>query len=178
MSATPIEDHALLSDCQSAALVDKWGSVEWWCLPRFDGPSVFGRILDEGAGHFSISLRGARASARRYLDSTLTLETTLQSDDGELVILDTLAMARGVRGHELGEGSPLRLVRSARCARGRVAVDIVFRPRFEYGLTIPSVQPLGGGVVARGGPATLVLSATVPLHIGEGEATAAVDLNA
>jgi alpha,alpha-trehalase len=54
MSSTPIADHALLSDCHSAALVSRQGSVEWLCFPRFDSPSVFGRLLDDEAGHWSI----------------------------------------------------------------------------------------------------------------------------
>ena len=76
MSSIPIGDHALLSDCHSAALVNRAGSVEWLCFPRFDSPSVFGRLLDEGAGHWSIRPAGNFQVSRRYLDQTMVLETT------------------------------------------------------------------------------------------------------
>ena len=55
MSNVPIADYALLSDCRSAALVSRAGSVDWLCFPRFDGPAVFARLLDNQAGHWSIS---------------------------------------------------------------------------------------------------------------------------
>ena len=55
MSTTPIEDHALISDCRSTAIIDRAGSVEWLCWPRVDAPSVFGRLLDPAAGHWSIA---------------------------------------------------------------------------------------------------------------------------
>ena len=66
MNDLPIGDYALLSDCRSAALVSRGGSVDWLCAPRFDGPSVFGRLLDEGAGHWSVRPVGPVATSHRY----------------------------------------------------------------------------------------------------------------
>ena len=58
MSRTPIADHALLSDRHSSALVDTAGSVEWLSFPRFDSPSVFGRLLGADAGHWQVAPDG------------------------------------------------------------------------------------------------------------------------
>jgi GH15 family glucan-1,4-alpha-glucosidase len=76
MSNTDIADHALLSDRHSTALVDRSGSVDWQGFPRFDSPSVFGRLLRPDAGHWSITPGGDWSSARRYVDWTLVLETS------------------------------------------------------------------------------------------------------
>lgn len=121
-------------------------------FPGSTAPSVFGRLLDDDAGHFALQVAGAQTSRRRYLDSTLTLETTIGSDDGEVVMTDTLAMATGVRGHDLGKDSPHLLLRRVRCSQGRVGLRIEFRPRFEYGLTVPILVPVNGGVLAEVGP--------------------------
>ena len=75
MSTTPIGDHALISDCRSTALIDRSGSVEWLCWPRVDAPSVFGRLLDPTAGHWSIAPVGDAVVQRRYLDRSMVLET-------------------------------------------------------------------------------------------------------
>jgi len=82
MSRTPIADHALLSDRHSAALVDKAGSVEWLSFPRFDSPSVLGRLLGDDAGHWQIQPVGDWQSTRRYVDRTLVLETTFTTPAG------------------------------------------------------------------------------------------------
>src|SRR5580658_2230314 len=82
MSTTPIADYALLSDRHSAALVSRDGSIDWLCFPRFDSPSIFGRLLGDEAGHWSIRAAGATQVTRRYLDRTMVLETTYQTPTG------------------------------------------------------------------------------------------------
>src|SRR6266566_9601950 len=106
MSTRAIGDYALLSDCRSAALVSSEGSVDWLCFPRFDGPSVFGRILDESAGHWSIRPAGDAEVSRRYVDETMLLETTFRTPTGTVALVDALAVGRNERGHELGGGAP------------------------------------------------------------------------
>ena len=77
-----IGDYGLLSDCNSAALVGRDGSIDWLCLPRYDSPSVFARILDPDAGHWSIRPRGRWQSRRRYVPGSLVLETTFETGGG------------------------------------------------------------------------------------------------
>ncbi len=95
MSTTAIADHALISDRHSCALIDTAGSVEWLGFPRFDSPSVFGRLLGPDAGHWRIAPSGEWTSSRRYVDRTLVLETTFTTPTGVLVLTDLLALGTG-----------------------------------------------------------------------------------
>ena len=89
----PIADYAFLSDCENTCLISSSGSVEWLCVPRPDSPSVFGAILDRGAGHFRLSPYGMSVpSARRYLPGSLILETTWQTHTGWVIVRDALVM--------------------------------------------------------------------------------------
>ena len=165
MSDRPIGDHALLSDSHSAALIDRRGSVEWLCLPRFDSPSVFGRILDDDAGHFWIGPVEDAEVSRRYLDGTLVLVTTFRTAGGVLELTDALAMGEGPHGHDLGAGAPHVLLRRARCLEGQVELALEFSPRFEYGLSHPLIESVAGGVSARAGATRLVLASSVDLVV-------------
>ena len=167
MTHLPIADYALLSDCRSAALVSRAGSVDWLCFPRFDGPSVFGRILDEAAGHWTIHPSGAADVSRRYVEDTMVLETTFRTPTGTVVLTDALAVGRNERGHELGAGAPGVLLRRLSCTGGEVELAMSYAPRPEYGLVTPFLQPVDGGVVARGGADVLALSSPVPVEIDE-----------
>src|SRR5712691_2009068 len=84
MNNLPISDYALLSDCRSAALVSRAGSVDWLCFPRFDAPAVFSRILDSDGGHFAIQPAGDYEVRRVYLVLTMALETTYRTATGTL----------------------------------------------------------------------------------------------
>nr|WTB34955.1 glycoside hydrolase family 15 protein [Streptomyces sp. NBC_00830] len=165
MSTRPIGDYALLSDCRSAALVSTEGSVDWLCLPRFDSPAVFGRLLDEAAGHWTIRPRGPSEVTRRYVPETLVLETTFRTPSGTVVLLDALAMGHRERGHALGASSTGVLLRQIACTSGSVAVETSFAPRPEFGLVHPLMSPVRGGLSASGGAQRLVLSAPLPLRI-------------
>ena len=149
MSTLPIADYALLSDCRSAALVSREGSVDWLCYPRFDGPSVFGRILDERAGHWSIRPVGEAESTRRYVEETMLLETTFRANGGTAQLLDALAVGRNERGHELGAGAPGVLMRRVTGVDGEVELEMTYEPRPEYGLIVPLLEPVDGGVRPR-----------------------------
>jgi GH15 family glucan-1,4-alpha-glucosidase len=160
MTGRPIADYALISDCRSAALVSRDGSVDWLCAGRFDRPSVFARLLDEEAGHWSLRSAGEAEVSRRYLDGTMVLETTFRTPTGTLTLLDAMAVGPDEHGHELGQGSPGVLLRRATCVEGAVDLEMEYRPRTEYGLVHPVMVPVEGAVLARGGADVLVLSCT------------------
>ena len=165
MTQLPIGDYALLSDCHSAALVSRTGSIDWLCFPRFDAPSVFGRILDEHAGHWSIKPRGVVDVARRYWPETMIIETTFRAAEGTVRVIDAMAVGRNERGHELGAGAPSTLVRVVEGVAGEVELDLDFAPRPEYGLVSPLLSAADGGVFAAGGADRLSLSSPIPLDI-------------
>ncbi|MCX4521985.1 glycoside hydrolase family 15 protein [Streptomyces anulatus] len=165
MSSRPIGDYALLSDCRSAALVSTEGSVDWLCLPRFDSPAVFGRLLDEAAGHWTIRPCGTSRVTRRYVPESLVLETTFHTPSGTVMLLDALAMGHRERGHALGASSPGVLLRRITCTSGSVAVETSFAPRPEFGLVHPVLSAVRGGLSAYGGAQRLVLSTPLPLRI-------------
>ncbi|HSK25948.1 MAG TPA: glycoside hydrolase family 15 protein [Jiangellales bacterium] len=178
MSSTPIGDHALLSDRHSSALVDTSGSVEWLAFPRFDSPSVLGRLLGPSAGHWQVAPTGEWRSSRRYVDRTLVLETTFTTPTGTVVVTDALATGPDNGGHRLGTDVPHLLVRRVSCADGEVEVRVDYAPRPEYGLLVPLLSAVDGGLTARGGADWLVLTTPVPLALDHGTARGTAVLSA
>lgn len=176
MSTTPIADYALLSDRHSAALVDRDGSVDWLCFPRFDSPSIFGRLLGKDAGHWSIRPIGTTGVTRRYLDRTMVLESTFSTPTGVVTLHDALAAGAGNRGHELGTDAPHLLLRSATCVEGTVELSVAFQPRPEYGSARPVLRQLSGGITASAHGDMFVLSCPKPLHIDRGVASGRMGL--
>ncbi|MCW2914300.1 MAG: glycoside hydrolase family 15 protein [Actinomycetia bacterium] len=167
MSSTPIADHALVSDRHSAALITRGGSVDWLCFPRFDSPSVFARLLDDDAGHWSIRPSIPHRVSRRYVERTMVLETTFHAETGVVVLTDALLVGPDDGGHRLGVGVPHVLARRLSCTEGQVPMEIEYRPRPEYGLICPILSPVDGGLTSRGGAEWLVLTAPVQIDVSD-----------
>jgi len=178
MDSLSIGEYALLSDCRSAALVSRDGSVDWLCFPRFDGPSVFCRLLDPAGGHFAIRPAGEFQVSRRYANQALVLETTFTTAGGTAVLTDALAVGRDERGHQLGAHSPGTLLRSLACTRGEIQVDVSYVPRPGYGLIHPALVQVPGGLTTQGGASRLLLSTSASFAVDEATATATVRLAA
>ena len=176
MDGLPIGDYALLSDCRSAALVSRAGSVDWLCFPRFDAPATFARILDPEGGHFAIRLAGDFQASRAYADQTMVLRTTFRAAAGTAVLTDALAVGRNDRGHDLGTGSPGVLLRRLECTDGELDVDVSYAPRPEYGLIHPILEAVPGGLAARGGAGRLLLSGPADFRVDGATATARLHL--
>jgi len=167
-----IADYGFLSDCHSAALVDRAGSVDWWCVPRFDSPSVLGRLLDAEAGHWVIHPTADFTTERSYVGDSLVLRTVFRTASGAVALTEALAFSPGARGHDIGQASPHVLLRRVDGLEGIVAMRSELAPRMEYGRTEPHYQLVEGGVEARGGPVRLTCSANVAMDCGDGLAGA------
>lgn len=179
MESGRIGEHGFLADGRSAVLVDRAGSVNWWCPQRFDSPSVFGRLLDDGAGHWSIRPEGDFTSERSYLDGTLVLRTVFTTGRGRVALTDALALEPGARGHQIGFRSPRVLGRVIEGLSGEVPVRLHYRPRFEYGRVTAYLTERDGVIDAGGGTCRLSLRGDVALECQpDGEATAAFTVRA
>jgi alpha,alpha-trehalase len=163
----PIADYGLLADCTSAALVDRDGSIDWLCMPHYDSPAVFARILDPNAGHWSIGPAGEFASERRYLPGTLVIETTFTTATGTVRLIDAMAFAPGQRGHDLGRGAPHEVLRLVEGVSGEVELEMELAPRLEYGLVSPLFRKEERGGRTFGGPNQIAVSAGVPVDIDD-----------
>ncbi|MBO0801873.1 MAG: glycoside hydrolase family 15 protein [Nocardiopsaceae bacterium] len=139
----PIADYGFLSDCEVSALVAPDGNVEWMCLPRMDGPSVFAAMLDRGAGRFRLGPAEATVpSGRRYLPGTMVLETTWATPTGWAVVRDVLLVGPWRHGSARSQAH-LRapadhsaervLLRTVRCLQGAVDFLLECEPAFDYG---------------------------------------------
>jgi GH15 family glucan-1,4-alpha-glucosidase len=125
----PIAEHGLIGDLQTAALVTTDGSIDWYCCPRFDSPSVFGSLLDIGkGGHFRIRPTADDYVVRQlYLPDTAVLVTRFMTHDGVGELLDFMPPT----GKQATDNH--RLVRLMRCVRGRMSFEVEIAPRFDYG---------------------------------------------
>src|SRR5829696_8405158 len=171
-ASTPIADYGLLADCNGSALVDRAGSIDWLCMPRFDSPAIFARLLDPDAGHWSIRPAGGFDAERRYLPGSLAVETTFTTDTGTVRLIDVMAAADGQRGHDLGFDAPHELLRALEGVEGDVQMVMELAPRPEYGLIRPLIRPEEGGARTFGSGRVSVRS-SVPLEIEDATMRAA-----
>ncbi len=163
----PIAAYGLMADCTSSALVDRDGSIDWLCLPHYDSPAVFARILDPDAGHWSIAPAGPSTSERRYLPGTLVVETTLTTPSGIVRITDAMGFAEGQRAHEVGRDAPHEVLRLVEGVSGSVELEMELAPRPEYGLVRPLFRAEPGGGRTFGGPNQIAVAAGVPTEIDD-----------
>ena len=167
---TEIGDLALLSDCSTAALVGRDGSVDWWPGPRFDGATALARVLDPKAGHFAVGPTHGASVTRAYVPGTMVLRTEHQTPTGVLRVTDCLALAPGERGHAIGLRSPDALVRLVEAVGNDVEVEVELAPRPEYGLVVPRLVREGGAIASVGGPHRLFLTGGDELEVDGGAA--------
>jgi GH15 family glucan-1,4-alpha-glucosidase len=150
-----IEDYALIGNCQSAALVSRYGSIDWLCWPRFDSPACFAALLgtpDNGRWKLFPATHPS-AITRRYRPDTMILETEFATSEGRVALIDFMVPEKAA------------IVRIVAGLEGSVAMHMDLALRFEYGSAVPWVTRLnhGRGVRAIAGPDQVVLTSDIPL---------------
>jgi len=155
--STPLEDYALIGDCETAALVSRRGSIDWLCWPRFDSGACFAALLG-GSEHGRWSLHAADPNARvhrRYREDTLILETRWETAEGSVTVIDFMPP----------RDRDSDIVRIVQGDRGRVAMRMELILRFDYGRTVPWVSRLEDGTLrAIAGPDMVTLHTPVRMR--------------
>lgn len=161
MAYLPIENHGIIGDLETAALVGTDGTIDWLCLPRFDSGSVFGSILDEKkGGFFRISAKDERATHKQfYWPDTNVLVTRFLSPDGVCEIADFMPIQRG-----RGESEERRVVRQVRGVRGTCRVRMECRPAFNFARSEHAVRLAGQSTIFDSNLLALGLESTVELR--------------
>jgi GH15 family glucan-1,4-alpha-glucosidase len=175
----PIAEYAFLSDTEVTALVAPSGNIEWMCLPRMDGPSIFGAMLDRDAGGFRLGPADTLVPAgRRYIPGTMVLETTWGTRTGWVIVRDVLLI--GPWHHEKERSSTHRrsptdydadhvLLRTLRCVNGSVEINLDCGPVLDYGRAHVTWEYASDGyhkAVARAPGHDLELTLTTDLRLG------------
>ncbi len=151
-----IEDHALIGDCHSAALVSNDGTINWLCLPRFDSRACFAALLgtrQNGLWRIAPAAPVSRVT-RTYRGDTLVLETLFETKDGAVALIDFMTI------------EPSHVVRIVEGRGGVIPCTLELVLRFDYGITVPWVTRLhaGHGIRAVSGPEQVVVRSEVPLR--------------
>jgi GH15 family glucan-1,4-alpha-glucosidase len=156
----PIEDHGVIGDLHTAALVGIDGTIDWLCLPRFDAPSVFASILDdEKGGHFRLRPLTYVRSQQLYLPDTNVLLTRFLSSEGVAEVLDFMPIEAGLKERH-------DLVRSIRVVRGSMRFEVDCRPAFDYARQRHTISLGKTGAVFACAGTRLGLATRVPLREG------------
>ena len=171
-----IADHGMIGDLRTCALVGTEGTIDWFCAPRFDSPSVFGALLDpERGGAWRLrpvaSADSAGTTHQFYFPDSGILVTRFHTDEGVVEVQDFMPV---MRAHDPDHRQ--RLVRQVTCVRGRARVRMTLSARPGYGAEHPTVEAVDGGVLIEGKEVRLGLGSTADLELADGDVTADVTL--
>ncbi len=162
----PIAEHGLIGDLRTAALIGTNGTIDWYCCPRFDSPSVFGSILDaDRGGCFELAADVSSRTKQFYFPDTAVLITRFFAAEGVAEIQDFMPIPDDPSKH-----SPQhRLVRRVVCVRGELPFRARVAPRFEYGTQPHSLSVEKGRAVFESPSISLALTVTVPFTTVDGD---------
>ncbi|RMF83917.1 MAG: glycoside hydrolase family 15 protein [Nitrospinota bacterium] len=160
MAYLPIEEYGIIGDLHTVALVGSNGSIDWFCYPRFDSPSIFGAILDdEKGGRFQITpIRGGVTYKQLYIPDTNVLMTRFLTADGVSEVIDFMPIHR--------DGKPYkgRLIRRVKMVRGTMPLRLECHPAFDYGRVAHKVELCKEGAIFWNPHLNCALLTRIPLQ--------------
>jgi len=161
----PIGDYGIIGDCRSVALVGLDGSIDWCCLPRFDSPSLFGRLLDDRQGGFwQICPVGPHSCRQEYTGKTNILRTIFQTDQGLVQVVDFMPVdAHDVKQHAHPHRHP-RIVRMITGLSGKSRMRMRVDPRPDYGRRSSPMRAEGERLHGDSEKHHWCISGTIPLR--------------
>jgi GH15 family glucan-1,4-alpha-glucosidase len=148
-SYRPIADYGVIGDMHSAVLISSAGSIDWGCLPHFDSPAMFLRLLDHRKGGYcSVDVASVKATSWRYRGPTNILETTFVAQGGRLVLIDFMPVQKRKEPEPTGRdvSADHRVIRLLRCTEGTVDVSFAIRPTFSFASETAAVHLSGEGI--------------------------------
>jgi GH15 family glucan-1,4-alpha-glucosidase len=166
MGPALIHDHGIIGNGRSAALVDRSGSIDWLCWPRFDSPSLFAALLDRArGGHFLIAPTQPHAAARAYVAESNVLVTTFSTPGGEARVTDLMpVLSEEEKAFTLFPEH--EILRVCTCTRGIVELRVEFHPRPDYARRLLPIRATPGlGFRLEDGPRLYTLRADRPLAL-------------
>ncbi|WP_052423947.1 glycoside hydrolase family 15 protein [Nonomuraea candida] len=156
----PIGEHGLIGDLRTVALVGTDGTIDWYCCPRFDAPSVFGSLLDaDRGGAFELAADVPYTTKQFYFPDTNVLITRFFADDGVGEIQDFMP----IEG-DASEADRHRLIRRVTCVRGTLPFRALVAPRFDYARRPHTVRQEGGLTFFASPSLTLELTSSIPVE--------------
>jgi GH15 family glucan-1,4-alpha-glucosidase len=158
----PISGYGIVGNTRTSALVGYDGSIDWCCLPKFDSPSVFASILDHNVGgRWGIMPVGKGNSTQSYIENTNILQTQFSVENSRMVLTDFMPCSLH---HEEAWASPPEIHRIIDCVKGKITVQMLIEPRFDYARSVPEMSTSKNGLSMRNHKDEMVLASSVEIR--------------
>ena len=157
--------YGLIGNCKTAALIHETGSIDWCCLPNFDGPSAFAEILDPAGGHFQITMSSPCKTEQAYIPSTNIIETRFDDGENAFAVIDFMPRYR----EGISYRHPVEIHRILKPLKGSPSVRISYQPRLNYARNTTAITLRQTVITAGNGLESLFLYSSLPLGDIAGE---------
>ncbi|HMR01706.1 MAG TPA: DUF5911 domain-containing protein, partial [Candidatus Gracilibacteria bacterium] len=169
-----INDYSIIGDLLTVALIGKNGSIDWYCIPHINSPSVFAVMLDKDkGGHCTIQPSKKFKSRQKYIKNTNVLETHFKTQTGSFVLTDFMPVKHVEKPYE---NTFPTLIRKITCVKGKGEINLEFQPHFDYARSSMSFEKTDRGAVANNHKESLYIDTSIPLEVNSKGATGSINL--